>query len=201
VENWNLNIQQQLWSTAVLHVAYVGNHGVNLYSVLDINQVNQNSPLENPDNCDHCESAGRPLNANCPVVQGGLGLGGPCFPYIGYLDQLGNQENSIYHALQVTFTKRYSHGLYFLAGSTYAHAIDIATSNTPSNTPQNNLNYAAERGDADFDIRGDHNLYPRSGFGFQPGARYGWFNAYPVRSENNLVANSGQSSKSSHIIR
>jgi|HubBroStandDraft_6_1064221.scaffolds.fasta_scaffold25048_1 hypothetical protein len=55
VENWNLNIQQQLWSTAVLQVAYVGNHAVNLYSVRDINQVNQNSPLENPDNCDHCE--------------------------------------------------------------------------------------------------------------------------------------------------
>jgi Carboxypeptidase regulatory-like domain len=153
VENWNLNIQQQLSPTTVLQVAYVGNHGVNLYSVLDINQVNQNSPLESPDQCDHCESAGRPLNANCPVAQGGLGLGGPCFPYIGYLDQLGNQGNSIYQALQVTFTKRYSHGLYFLAGYTYAHAIDTATSNTPSNTPQNNLNYAAERGNADFDIR------------------------------------------------
>ena len=87
------------------------------------------------------------------MAQGGLGLGGPCFPYIGYLDQLGNQANSIYHSLQVTFTKRYSHGLYFLAGYTYAHAIDTATSNTPSNTPQNNLNYAAERGNADFDIR------------------------------------------------
>ena len=153
VENWNLNIQQELSPTALLQVAYVGNHGVNLYSVLDINQVDPNSPLESPANCDHCESAGRPLNANCSVAQGGLGLGGPCFPYIGFLDQLGNQGNSIYHSLQVTFTKRYSHGLYFLAGYTYAHAIDTATSNTPSNTPQNNLDYAAERGNADFDIR------------------------------------------------
>jgi hypothetical protein len=153
VENWNLNIQQALSPTALLQVAYVANHGVNLYSVLDINQVNPNSPLEDPNNCDHCESAGRPLNANCSAAQGGLGLGGPCFPYIGILDQLGNQGNSIYHSLQVTFTKRYSHGLYFLAGYTYAHAIDTATSNTPSNTPQNNLDYAAERGNADFDIR------------------------------------------------
>ncbi|HXR17919.1 MAG TPA: TonB-dependent receptor [Terriglobales bacterium] len=153
VENWNFNIQQALSPNALLQVAYVGNHGVDLYSVLDINQVNPNSPLEGPNNCDHCESAGRPLNANCSVAQGGLGLGGPCFPYIGLLDQLGNQGNSIYHSLQVTFTKRYSHGLYFLAGYTYAHAIDTATSNTPSNTPQNNLDYAAERGNADFDIR------------------------------------------------
>jgi hypothetical protein len=153
VENWNFNIQQALSPNALLQVAYVGNHGVDLYSVLDINQVNPNSLLEDPNNCDHCESAGRPLNTNCSVAQGGLGLGGPCFPYIGFLDQLGNQGNSIYHSLQVTFTKRYSHGLYFLAGYTYAHAIDTATSNTPSNTPQNNLDYAAERGSADFDIR------------------------------------------------
>jgi hypothetical protein len=153
VENWNLNIQQAFSPTALLQVAYVGNHGVDLYSVVDINQVNPNSPLENPNNCDHCESAGRPLNANCSVAQGGLGLGGPCFPYMGFLDQLGNQGNSIYHSLQVTFTKRYSHGLYLLAGYTYAHAIDTATSNTPSNTPQNSLDYAAERGNGDFDIR------------------------------------------------
>jgi hypothetical protein len=154
VENWNLNIQQAISSTAMLQIAYVGNHGVNLYSVRDINQVDPNSPLENDTTgCDHCESVGRPLNANCSVANGGLGLGGPCFPYMGFLDQLGNQGNSIYHSLQVTFTKRYSHGLYFLAGYTYAHAIDTATSNTPSNTPQNSLDYAAERGNSDFDIR------------------------------------------------
>ena len=52
----------------------------------------------------------------------------------------------------MTFTKRYSHGLYLLAGYTYAHAIDTATSNL-ADVPQNSLNYAAERGNADFDIR------------------------------------------------
>ena len=150
VENWNLNLQQALSPTAMLQVAYVGNHGVDLFSVIDANQVNPFSPLESPAQCDHCESAGRPLNANCSVS--GLGLGGPCFPYIGFLSTLGNQSNSIYHSLQVTLTKRYSHGLYLLAGYTYAHAIDTATSNTSSG-PQNSLNYAAERGNGDFDIR------------------------------------------------
>jgi hypothetical protein len=153
VENWNVNVQQALSPTALLQAAYVANHGVDLYSVLDINQVNPNSPLESPSNCDHCESLGRPLNENCSISQGGLGLGGPCFPYMGFLDQLGNQGNSIYQSLQVTFTKRYAYGLYALAGYTWAHAIDTATSNTPSNTPQNSLDYAAERGNADFDIR------------------------------------------------
>lgn len=153
VANWNFNIQQAISPTALLQLAYVANHGVDLYSVIDINQVNPNSPLESPSNCDHCESFGRPLNTNCSVAQGGLGFGGPCFPYMGFLDQLGNLGNSVYNSLQVTFTKRYGHGLYLLAGYTWAHAIDTATSNTPSNTPQNSLDYAAERGNGDFDIR------------------------------------------------
>lgn len=153
VENWNLNIQQAFSADSLLQVAYVGNHGVDLYSITDPNQVNPNSPLENPlTGCDYCEAAGRPLNENCSVANGGLGLGGPCFPYIGFMQLLTNKANSIYHSLQVTFTKRYSHGLYLLAGYTYAHAIDTATSNT-AGVPQNSSDYNAERGNGDFDIR------------------------------------------------
>jgi hypothetical protein len=90
---------------------------------------------------------------DCPVsANGGLGLGGPCFPYIGFLDQLSNHSSSNYNSLQATLTKRFSHGLYLLAGYTYAHAIDTATSNL-AGVPPNSLNYNAERGDGDYDIR------------------------------------------------
>ncbi len=157
VMNWNFNLQQELTKTMLLQVAYVANHGVKLYSVTDINQVNPNSPLENdpnnPNYCDHCELYGRPLVTNCPVSAfGGLGTGGPCFPYMGFFNYLSNQSNSNYNSLQVTLTKRYSHGLYLLAGYTYAHAIDTATSNLAGVPPDSN-NYAAERGNGDFDIR------------------------------------------------
>jgi hypothetical protein len=154
VENWNLNIQQALAGNSMLQIAYVGNHGVNLYSVTDPNQVNPFSPFEtDPNGCDHCEVNGRPYVTNCSVSSiGGQNTGGPCFPYIGFVSFLGNQANSIYHSLQVTFTKRYSHGLYLLAGYTYAHAIDTSSSNT-AGVPQNSLDYAAERGNSDFDIR------------------------------------------------
>lgn len=152
-ENWNLNIQQALPGDSMLQLAYVGNHGVDLYSITDPNQVNPKSPLEDPTNgCDFCESLGRPLNESCSVAQGGLGSGGPCFPYIGFMQLLSNKANSIYHSLQVTYTKRYSHGLYLLAGYTWAHAIDTSTSNT-AGVPQNSLDYTAERGNGDFDIR------------------------------------------------
>ncbi len=160
VMNWNFNIQQALGAKTVLQMAYVANHGVKLYSVTDINQVNPNSPLEVGPNSpcdvnagfDNCEGPGRPLNENCPVAQGGLGLGGPCFPYIGFLQYLSNRSNSSYNSLQVTLTHRYSRGLYLLVGYTYAHAIDTATSNLAGVPPDSN-NYAEERGNGDYDIR------------------------------------------------
>lgn len=146
VANWNLNIQQLLTPNTVLQIAYVGNRGIDLYSVTDLNQVN-------PEFDDGSHTIGRPLTTSCPVTpNGGQGLGGPCYPYIGYLDFLSNYANSIYHSLQVTLTKRYSNGLYLLAGYTYAHAIDTSTSNT-AGVPQNSLNYAGDRGNGDFDIR------------------------------------------------
>jgi hypothetical protein len=157
VMNWNLNVQQALTPTTLLQVAYVANHGVRLYSVTDINQIDPNSPLEsdpnNPNFCDHCELYGRPLVTNCPVSAfGGLGNGGPCFPWLGFFNYLGNRSNSAFNSLQVTLTKRYSHGLYMLAGYTYGHAIDTATSNLAGVPPDSN-NYNEERGNGDYDIR------------------------------------------------
>ena len=162
VMQWNLNVQQALTPTTLLQVAYVGNRGVQLYSNTDPNQadpaVTAGCYLPGDPNSTNtaCEQSARPFTTNCPVAQGGLGKGGSCFPYIGFMNFLGNQSTSIYHGLQVTLTKKYSNGLYFLAGYTYAHAIDTAgsTSNLASgNVPQNSLNFAGERGSGDYDIR------------------------------------------------
>ena len=159
VANWNLNVQQALTSTAMLQVAYVANHGINLYSILDNNQADP--ALSTPcifatggvieGDFAGCEQAARPLTTACPPPVG-LGTGGPCFPTLAFFQTLGNHSNSSYNSLQVTFTKKYSHGLYLLAGYTYGHAIDTATNNL-ANVPQNSLDYRAERGNGDFDIR------------------------------------------------
>ena len=88
---------------------------------------------------------------NCTV-----GAGFPCYPYIAYLNFLGNKSTSAYESLQVTLTHRYSHGLYLLAGYTWGHAIDVAgtTNNLASGyIPQDSLNYHAEKGNGDYDIR------------------------------------------------
>jgi len=147
VLNWNLNVQQQLSPNTLLQVAYVGNRGVQLYSTIDQNQVDTNLD-------DGSLQLGRPMTASCAPPTG-LGVGNaPCYPYISFLDVLGNKSTSRYNSLQVTLTKRYSKGLYLLAGYTWAHAIDVAgNTNNLGYIPQDSLNYAAEKGDGDYDIR------------------------------------------------
>ena len=161
VLNWNLNIQHQITPSMMLQVAYVGNRGVKLYSIVDQNQPNPTIATDPATGCyssfsdnTPCYQPARPFSTNCPVSLGGLGTGGPCFPYLGFVNTLGNQSSSIYHGLQVTLTKKYSKGLYMVAGYTYAHAIDTAgaTSNL-ADVPQNSLDYAAERGSGDYDLR------------------------------------------------
>ncbi len=152
VANWNVNIQQALTASTLLQVAYVGNRGIKLYSNRDINQPNSAlsagcilgvdglGPIDAYSNVDYvpCEQAARPYF--------------PFFPSLQSITVLGNDATSIYNALQVTLTKRYTHGLYLLAGYTWAHAIDNATSNLAS-VPQNSYDYQADRGNGDYDIR------------------------------------------------
>ena len=151
VLNWNVNVQQALGRDMMLQVAYVGNRGVHLYSITDPNQADPAISTNDPDFCLGCdntqvEQLARPYTTNCP--------GSPCFPYIGFINQLGNKSTSIYHGLQATLTKRYSKGLYLLAGYTYAHAIDTNGETTNlADVPQNSLNFPAEKGDSDYDIR------------------------------------------------
>jgi len=136
VLTWNVNIQQALTSSTSLQVGYVGNRGVKLYSVRDINQVDPNSPAEIL--CDHCEQDGRPFNA--------------LFPYLGFINFLGNDYTSIYHGLQATLTQRAWKGLNFVGGYTWSHAIDSVSLNR-AQQPQDSTRPGLERASGDNDIR------------------------------------------------
>src|SRR5712664_136774 len=136
VMTWNVNIQQALTSSTSLQVGYVGNRGVKLYSVRDINQVDPNSPAEIA--CGNCEQAGRPFNSR--------------FPYLGFINFLGNDYTSIYHGLQATLTQRAWKGLNFVAGYTWSHAIDSVSLNR-AQQPQDSTRSGLERASGDNDIR------------------------------------------------
>jgi len=145
VATWNVNVQQQLSPTTSLQVGYVGNHGIKLYGIRDINQVN-------PGLDDGGEQLGRPFTANCPIAQGGLGLGGPCFPFLGFVNFMDNGDTSIYHGLQSTLTQRVWRGMNFVAGYTWAHAIDDVSLNR-AQQPQDSTRPGLERASGDNDIR------------------------------------------------
>jgi outer membrane receptor protein involved in Fe transport len=178
VLSWNLNVQHALTSTMSLQVGYVGNRGVKLYGVRDINQVNPNSPAENSFDangnslnvksngvliaCGHCEQAGRPFNLQ--------------FPYLAFINFLNNGYSSTYHALQATLTQRAWKGLNFVMGYTYAHAIDDVSLNR-AQQPQDSTRPGLERANSDNDVRHrltlalTYELPSRTGYGH---LREGW---------------------------
>jgi hypothetical protein len=139
VMTYNVNVQQAFSNSTSIQVAYVANLGRKLYSIRDINQVNPNSPAEDPVlGCDHCEQDGRPFATQ--------------FPFLAFINFLENGYNSNYHGLQTTLTQRLWEGLSFVAGYTWAHSLDQASLNR-SQQPQNSFNLAGERGNSDLDIR------------------------------------------------
>jgi outer membrane receptor protein involved in Fe transport len=125
VMNWTLNIQQALSDNTSLQVAYVGNKGTKLYGIRDINQLN---PV----------TLTRPFDAR--------------FPFLGYINFIENGYTSNYHGLQTTLTQRPWHGLGFVMGYTWSHAIDYASLQRAAQ-PQNSFNARAERASSDLDIR------------------------------------------------
>jgi outer membrane receptor for ferrienterochelin and colicin len=135
VVNWSLGIQHAFGSNLTLDASYVGNHGRNALGVLDINQVNQNSPAEIA--CGHCEQDGRPYNSK--------------YPYLSYINMMGNNYRSNYNGLQLTLNERGFHGLSFIAGYTWSHALDQSSVNIASNPP-NSLNPGAEYANSDWNV-------------------------------------------------
>jgi hypothetical protein len=147
-----------------LDVAYVGNHGTKLLGFGNINQP--------PVGAGFCLNS--PLT---PAQLGGAGAdAGPCaatpgpnagnpeqlarplfskFPYLGEIDQLSNLQKSNYNGLQVTLTQRPTHGLSFLAGYTYSHALDDGSNNFNDITlpPDSHHPLAFLYGNSIFDIR------------------------------------------------
>jgi len=73
-----------------------------------------------------------------------------------FVNVTSNTATSDYDALQVQFQRRLSQGLQALASYTWAHSIDIASTDafaTYLNTPSFIANPNIDRGDSDFDIR------------------------------------------------
>jgi outer membrane receptor protein involved in Fe transport len=128
VENWTLGIQHSFSGKLALDATYVGNHAVKLPGVVDLNQPAPNT--------------GTPVFPFANTA-----------PYLGQINYLTNIYGSTYHGLQTTLTARNYHGLDFVAGYTYSHALDDLSSNWVAFLPQDSAHPLLEHASGDEDIR------------------------------------------------
>lgn len=132
---YNLTIEQQLPFGIGLSVAYVGNRGININTIMEGNPVvpdhyTNGLPIYNTSNA---YNAPAPANAGC--ANNALSIGqpaptpAPCRvnPYWTSVLFSTTASNSWYSGLQVVVSKRLSHGLEFSGSYTYSKAEDTTT--------------------------------------------------------------------------
>ena len=127
VQQWNFNLQREVGAGFLAQLAYVGSSSHDLYYP---DQIDQPSP-----------GPGK-VQARRP------------FPQYSALYVYAPFVSSNYESLQAQLERRLSNGLSLLAAYTYSHSIDNGPSQTDNvSAPQNALDFSAERGSSNFDIR------------------------------------------------
>ncbi len=154
VVTYNLGITHAFNPNLSLEVEYVGNHGYRLLSFTDINQAQLGSafclnPLTLAQQKDACAVPATPgseaMQESRPYYSK--------FPYLGYIYQVGNRDYSNYNSMQVSLTKRLTHGVLFNVGYTYGHGLDNGSLNRFGLNPENSNNITQDYAASDFDVR------------------------------------------------
>ena len=161
VENWTLDLQRAITNNVSLEVGYVANHGVKLIQYRDINQpplgTGWFTPFTTGKNAGQTAAAvclaSAPSYGNCSVNAAAEQTAKPFnsqFPYLTYIDMIGNLATSNYNGLQTILTARNYHGLSATVGYTYSHAIDTSSG---GGIPLDSTNPKRYRGSSTFDVR------------------------------------------------
>jgi hypothetical protein len=151
-QQWNLTVQREFGQHWMLEVGYVGTRGTHLRETRDgIQSVNAGPehPFTVTDTSGNSFQITDNTFSNAIARTPAPGLNG----YSGY-QIFANDAYSIYHALQMTGSRRFGKG-YFQAAYTYSKNIDAtSTGNTAFNTAYNDQSSVdASRGPSDFDRR------------------------------------------------
>jgi Carboxypeptidase regulatory-like domain/TonB dependent receptor-like, beta-barrel len=179
LQQYNFNVQYEIFKDYLFEAAYVGTHGVNLFRQVGINQaqlVPVGGSIINAVT-GALITTNTPANAALRAPYQGVAING------FFQNQSTAQSN--YNSLQLSLTKRFSRGLQFLASYTLAKSIDNASGQgggagiggvvNPGGVGEtstiigNQLDNRANRGRSDFDRK--HRLVfsflydlPRPGF-------------------------------------
>lgn len=127
VQSWHIDVQREIARNTVFTASYVGEHGVHIWVLADLNQAKANA------------SGGTlSVNARRPIAG-----------FIGIEESIPAGFLS-YNGLQTKLEHRFSGGLYLMNSFTWSHAIDNASGHldTPNgdNSRVNLANLAGERG-------------------------------------------------------
>jgi hypothetical protein len=118
-QSWNLSVEQQLSSSMVARLAYVGSESYHQSVAVDRNAAVRT-------NSDTCTSSSSDYNAEA----------GGCYarPYSAFNQILENKSNATasYNSLQASFERHMSHGLQVQSSFTWSKSIDVASSGNVS---------------------------------------------------------------------
>jgi Carboxypeptidase regulatory-like domain/TonB dependent receptor/TonB-dependent Receptor Plug Domain len=178
MENYNLNVQEQITNKVMLEVGYVGAQGHNLLHYLDVNQPGQ-AAITAFDVSNAAASNYYVPNANPalppviggPCVTGGVPTGGPgCIVSYGvptnyvnnpygaeYINQLQANAKSNYNSLQTSFRVNNWKGVTSIVNYVWSHSLDTASDSfdfVPNAAqPNDSTHPGLEYGNSNFDIR------------------------------------------------
>ena len=158
ISTWSLGIQRAITNSLSIDVSYVGNHATKLVGLGDLNQPavgsgwgSASDPTSPAGMCLASATDPTPYD-NCAVGAGPLPFGTK-FPYLGYIYWLSNNNFSNYNSLQVSMTQRATHGLSFVLGYTFSHALAESPDNWSFISPINSANPREIYGTSEFDAR------------------------------------------------
>jgi Carboxypeptidase regulatory-like domain len=155
VSTWSLGIQRALTNSLSLDVTYVGNHATKLVGLSDLNQPAIGSgwgSASDPTSPAGMCLASAPSYSNCAPGQGPQPYASK-FPYLNYIYWLSNSNLSNYNSLQVSMTQHETHGVSFVLGYTFAHALGESPDNWSFISPINSANPREIYGTTEFDVR------------------------------------------------
>jgi len=134
VQNFNLNLQQQIGNNLSFEIGYVGSQGRKLFQFVDINQCNAALALVTP---------------SCHPY--------PNAPGFGYVLQFQSSASSNFNSLQTSLNIRSWHGLTSTFNYVYSHSIDTASDGQDyvpnASQPDDSVHPGRERASSNFDQR------------------------------------------------
>ena len=175
-QSWSAGIQIEPYPTLLLEANYVGTKGTHLLRLVDgnppqpalVSALEQFCVTNNPMNSGlNDPPTGQCSQSTLQFTNLWLGANNGSLPFIAANNSAFLQaelfkgiSNSVYNALQLNITKRYSHGFSVQGAYTYSHAIDDgADPLIPINNnilfapyPRDSFDLRAERGNSEFDV-------------------------------------------------